>query len=188
MHRQQDNPEIGKAVLGFFDWAYRNGAEQAIELDYVPIPESVYAIVQRHWAKTVTGPDGAPLWNGGDTYASAQSVDDVRGRWSALGLFPVQRMETHLQQLTVPAAIARQLRWNAVADLLFRRLTLLFAIFVAVLVFAILVALLVGAWPALSRFGPGFITSAQWNPVTEEFGALATIFGTLLTSTIAMLI
>lgn len=97
-------------------------------------------------------------------------------------------METHLQQLTVPAAIARQLRWNAVADLLFRRLTLLFAIFVAVLVFAILVALLVGAWPALSRFGPGFITSAQWNPVTEEFGALATIFGTLLTSTIAMLI
>ena len=65
MHRQQDNPEIGKAVLGFFDWAYRNGAEQAIELDYVPIPESVYAIVQRHWAKTVTGPDGAPLWNGG---------------------------------------------------------------------------------------------------------------------------
>lgn len=65
MHREQAKPEAGKAALKFFDWAYRNGADQAVELDYVPIPESVYQIVQQHWAKTVTQPDGKALWNAG---------------------------------------------------------------------------------------------------------------------------
>lgn len=97
-------------------------------------------------------------------------------------------METPLQQLTIPAALARRLRWNALADRLFRHLTRAFAILVAVLVVAIMAALLVGAWPALSHFGPGFLTSDQWNPVTQEYGALVPIVGTLLTSAIAMLI
>ena len=45
-----------------------------------------------------------------------------------------------------------------------------------------------GAWPALAKFGLGFVTSESWNPVTENFGARAPIYGTLVTSAIAMVI
>ena len=50
------------------------------------------------------------------------------------------------------------------------------------------VSLAVGAWPALSAFGPSFLTTQSWNPVTEKFGALAPIYGTVVTSAIALLI
>jgi phosphate transport system permease protein len=52
----------------------------------------------------------------------------------------------------------------------------------------IVVALAHGAWPALSTFGFSFFDTENWNPVTERFGALAPIYGTLITSLIAMLI
>ena len=57
------------------------------------------------------------------------------------------------------------------------------------LAFASIIAVLMhGAWPALAAFGPGFFTSQAWNPVTGQFGALAPMHGTLVTSLIAMLI
>jgi len=40
------------------------------------------------------------------------------------------------------------------------------------LLIGILVSLLVGAWPAISKYGFGFLTSTKWDPVTEEFGGL----------------
>jgi phosphate transport system permease protein len=52
----------------------------------------------------------------------------------------------------------------------------------------VIVALLIGAMPALRQFGFAFLLTEQWNPVTERFGALAPIYGTLVTSAIAMLI
>jgi phosphate transport system permease protein len=45
-----------------------------------------------------------------------------------------------------------------------------------------------GAWPALSHFKLGFLTREIWNPVTDEFGAVAPIYGTVVTSLIAMLV
>ena len=53
---------------------------------------------------------------------------------------------------------------------------------------AIIASLFVGSYPAIKKFHIAFLTSAQWNPVTENFGALVPIVGTLITSTIAMLI
>lgn len=53
---------------------------------------------------------------------------------------------------------------------------------------AILLSLLVSAWPALTRFGFGFMASTAWDPVKEEFGGLVMIYGTLATSLIALLI
>lgn len=70
----------------------------------------------------------------------------------------------------------------------FRNLTRGFAVLVMLLIGAIFVSLVIGAWPALEKFGFGFVTREVWNPVTEEFGALAPIYGTLVTSAIAMLI
>jgi len=52
----------------------------------------------------------------------------------------------------------------------------------------VVVSLLHGAWPALAHFKFGFLTREIWNPVTDEFGALAPIYGTLMTSLIAMLL
>ena len=74
------------------------------------------------------------------------------------------------------------------ADRLFRGMTRSFAYLVLIIVVAILISLIIGAWPALSKFGFGFLFSTEWNPVTEEFGALVAIFGTLVTSALALLI
>ena len=82
-------------------------------------------------------------------------------------------------------ARASRARWE---DTLFRGTTRMFAALVLALLASILVALGVSAWPALQKFGLGFFFSDAWNPVTNEFGALAPIYGTLVTSAIALLI
>ena len=79
-------------------------------------------------------------------------------------------------------------RRNVLAERLFRNGTQFSAILVFLAVVGTLVALYLGAKPALDKFGLGFLYSTHWNPVTEEFGALVAIFGTLVSSAIAMLI
>jgi phosphate transport system permease protein len=74
------------------------------------------------------------------------------------------------------------------ADVLFHNITFASAVFVLILLGAIGVSLVIGAWPAIKAFGFGFLTSQSWNPVTEKFGGLAPIYGTVVTSLIAMLI
>src|SRR5579863_8606447 len=73
-------------------------------------------------------------------------------------------------------------------DIAFRQLTRAAAFGVLLLLSGVIVALIVGSLPALRTFGVGFLTTERWNPVTEKFGALAPIYGTLVTSLIAMLI
>src|SRR5438552_9836682 len=63
MHKQQADPAKAKAVLDFFDWAFRNGGQMAEQLDYVPMPEKVIGLVGQSW-KQITGPDGKPVWTG----------------------------------------------------------------------------------------------------------------------------
>jgi phosphate transport system permease protein len=70
----------------------------------------------------------------------------------------------------------------------FRAATLVAALLVLLLLGGVTVALVKGAWPALARFKLAFVTREVWNPVTEEFGALAPIYGTVVTSLIAMLL
>ena len=62
------------------------------------------------------------------------------------------------------------------------------ALAVLLILGGVIVALIDGAWPAFARFGLDFVTDEVWNPVTEKFGARAPIYGTLVTSVIAMLI
>jgi phosphate transport system substrate-binding protein len=63
MHKKQDHPERAKEVLNFFDWAYKNGAQLAESLDYIPMPASSVAIFEDSW-KQIVGPDGKPVWDG----------------------------------------------------------------------------------------------------------------------------
>ncbi|HVT60728.1 MAG TPA: phosphate ABC transporter permease subunit PstC [Thermoanaerobaculia bacterium] len=83
---------------------------------------------------------------------------------------------------------ARRARRQKLADRLFHGTTFSFALLVLCILLAILASLFWGSLPALRKFGFGFITSREWNPVTEKFGALVNIYGTLVTSAIAMLI
>jgi phosphate transport system permease protein len=59
---------------------------------------------------------------------------------------------------------------------------------VLVLLSGVILSLAIGSVPAFRAFGLGFVATEVWNPVTEQFGALAPIYGTLLTSFIAMVI
>ena len=77
---------------------------------------------------------------------------------------------------------------NSLVDKVFRSGTMLSAAIVFTAVAGTLAALFMGALPALQKFGPGFLHSTAWNPVTENFGALVAIFGTLVSSAIAMII
>jgi phosphate transport system permease protein len=73
-------------------------------------------------------------------------------------------------------------------DRTFKYLTRAAALAVLGLLGGVIVSLMIGAAPALGQFGFGFLWSERWNPVTENFGALAPIYGTVVTSFIAMLI
>jgi phosphate transport system permease protein len=75
-----------------------------------------------------------------------------------------------------------------IGDAVFRHLTRAAAIGVLLLLGGVIVSLISGSLPALRTFGLGFLFSERWNPVTEIFGALPAIYGTIITSFIAMLI
>lgn len=83
---------------------------------------------------------------------------------------------------------SRALRRFALTDAFFRILTRSCAIGVLLILAAIILSLIEGSWLALSTFGFNFLISEEWNPVTEKFGALAPIYGTVVTSFLAMLI
>ena len=70
----------------------------------------------------------------------------------------------------------------------FRASTFVAALLVLLLLGGVTVSLVHGGWPALAHFKLTFLTTEIWNPVTEKFGALAPVYGTLMTSLIAMLI
>jgi phosphate transport system permease protein len=84
-------------------------------------------------------------------------------------------------------AFARQLAGQRLRERIFRGSTLAAAILLLLLLGGVVVSLLHGAWPAFSRFRLGFITHDVWNPVTDQYGALSAIYGTLVTSLLAMI-
>jgi phosphate transport system permease protein len=65
---------------------------------------------------------------------------------------------------------------------------MLFAILVLIALAAILVSLMISAWPAFKKFGIDFIWTVEWDIINEDFGAAIAIYGTLISSVIALLI
>jgi phosphate transport system permease protein len=90
--------------------------------------------------------------------------------------------------VTARAGARQRIRPQRLQDGVFRGATRVFAAGVLLLLAAILASLVIGAVPAFERFGPGFLANQSWNPVKESFGALPAIYGTLVTSAIAMLL
>jgi len=83
---------------------------------------------------------------------------------------------------------AKVLQRLRLGDVAFRHVTRAAAITVLVILGGIIISLVWGSLPALRTFGVSFLYEEVWNPVTEQFGAIAPIYGTVMTSLIAMLI
>jgi phosphate transport system permease protein len=93
------------------------------------------------------------------------------------------RTQVSVAQMPDPKQKSVQLQ-----DLFFRAVARFFAFFVLAILLGIIVSLIYGSWPAMQKFGFGFLVDSEWNPVSERFGALVPIVGTLVTSLIALLI
>ncbi len=62
MHKTQAEAATGRAVLKFFDWAYKNGGAMATDLDYVPMPANVTKQINELWKSSLKDASGAPVW------------------------------------------------------------------------------------------------------------------------------
>jgi phosphate transport system permease protein len=92
-------------------------------------------------------------------------------------------------QHSVAASLAARpaRRPGQLGDILFAALVRLSGVLVLLLLGSIILSLFVGGLPAFRRFGAGFLTSTAWNPVREAFGAGVSVYGTLVTSVLALL-
>jgi phosphate transport system permease protein len=107
--------------------------------------------------------------------AGRRSVVDVAVQGDAIGI-------------AVSSSRTKALDRLRFRDAAFRNLTRVAAMGVLVILGGVILSLLIGSLPALQAFGLNFLIEEQWNPVTERFGALAPIYGTIVTSFIAMLV
>ena len=85
-----------------------------------------------------------------------------------------------------PRAIPAGRASRGAGDRIFALLAHAAGVFVLVLLGSIIALLFVGGLPAFRAFGPGFLGSATWNPVSEQFGALVSVYGTVLSSVLAL--
>lgn len=83
---------------------------------------------------------------------------------------------------------ASALEGKSVGDRIYRTLTTGFAVAIPVLLAFIAFEVVAAAWPALRKFGFGFLTSSVWDPVREQFGAAPLIYGTVVSSVLALLL
>ncbi len=95
---------------------------------------------------------------------------------------------TGLQSTGVTSSKLKRMSRLRSGDLLFNWITFAAALMVLVLLGGVIISLVYGSIPAFQTFGFGFLTTQSWNPVTEKFGALAPIYGTVVTSIIALII
>lgn len=79
-------------------------------------------------------------------------------------------------------------RRGAIADWVFANTTRLFAAFTLIVLVGIIVSLVVTSWPSIQAFGFAFLWTDAWNPPAKQFGALIPIYGTIITSLIALVI
>jgi phosphate transport system permease protein len=85
-------------------------------------------------------------------------------------------------------AMQKRMRGQRLQDFLFHKITLMFALSVLLVLMSIIVSLIIGATPAFRSFGLAFLTTVEWDPVNDKYGALIAIVGTLTTSVIALVI
>jgi phosphate transport system permease protein len=88
----------------------------------------------------------------------------------------------------VSPQVAKIIRKQRLQDFFFEHITQLFAFFVLAALLGILISLAIAAWPTLKEFGPAFLWTVEWDVVEDKYGAAIAIFGTVVSSLIALLI
>ena len=91
-------------------------------------------------------------------------------------------------ETTARRGLADSMGGAPIGDRIYTWAITFFALCVPALLILIAIEITIAAWPALSRFGFGFLTSSEWNPVSGIYGAAPAIFGTLVTSAIALIV
>jgi phosphate transport system substrate-binding protein len=61
MYKKQDKPDVAKAALGYFDFALKQDQQDALKIDYVPLPDSLVQEIEDSW-KSISAADGSPIW------------------------------------------------------------------------------------------------------------------------------
>ena len=89
---------------------------------------------------------------------------------------------------TQDAGLELNIRGAVVADRVYRGATTLFALCIPLLLVLIAGEIAIAGWPTFRKFGIAFLTSSTWDPVAGEFGAAPAIYGTLVSSAIALLL
>lgn len=77
---------------------------------------------------------------------------------------------------------------SKVGDLIFDTVVRLSGIFVLLLLSGIIISLIIASWPSIKEFGLPFLWDKNWDPPMDEYGALVPIYGTIVTSVIALVI
>jgi phosphate transport system permease protein len=77
---------------------------------------------------------------------------------------------------------------SGIGDAIFFNLTRFFAFLTLLTLAGIIVSLVIASWPSIEKFGLEFVWRAVWDPPAQKFGALVQIYGTLVTSLIALII
>ncbi|MBD2298266.1 phosphate ABC transporter permease subunit PstC [Nostoc sp. FACHB-87] len=95
-------------------------------------------------------------------------------------------MATNSQNLS--SAIKERSELGRSLDRSFILLTRVFALAVAATLLWIAIQVAIGAWPAIQKFGVGFLAQSTWNPVKDEYGVLPQVYGTIVSSLIGLLI
>jgi len=86
------------------------------------------------------------------------------------------------------AAVPVRRRGGAAGDAVFEWMCRLAGVFVLILLGAIIVELFLGALPAFRQFGLAFVWTELWDPVAEQYGALVPVYGTIVTSVLALIL
>ena len=97
-------------------------------------------------------------------------------------------MDAVLNNNTVSPKVLSIAKQQRVVDRVFKYTIQFFALSVLLTLLGIIASLVFNAAPALSKFGFGFFTTVEWDVVNEEFGGLIAIYGTIITSVIALVI
>ncbi|MEO5881018.1 MAG: phosphate ABC transporter permease PstC [Caldimonas sp.] len=101
------------------------------------------------------------------------------------GSFPGSVGKSRTEPKDRPPSVRRTYPW---ADKVFALLAHAAAILTLLLLAGIIVSLIVGAWPSIREYGISFLWRSEWDPVQNRYGGLVMIYGTVMTSFIALLI
>jgi len=117
-----------------------------------------------------------------------QFVQTMSANISSIAMTSVDQDKKSDEVSIIDKAMLAAMRNQRAQDFLFHKVTLVFALSVLLVLAGIIVSLAIGAWPAFKEFGLSFITTVEWDPVNDKYGALIAIVGTLATSFIALVI